>query len=240
MPRFRTVLLTATVLAMPLLVAPLLHGGPAMAQRLGATYDLAQLPQTRGTVAQYLLTPRGDVDGLLLADGTEVHFPPFASTQIVFAIKPGDEVVIQGLRAKALPMVAAMAITNAKTGAIVTMPPGPRGMMAETHEAQGTIKAVLHDTRGEVTGALLDDGTTVRLPPPEAKRVAAQIVVGQPLYARGPGHASQLGRAVFARTIGPDKDHLTQINLPKMMEHGPGMMRERMMGRLGPEGMPRP
>jgi hypothetical protein len=54
--------------------------------------DLQQLPATKGTVSHYTLTPRGDVDGLIMADGTEVHFPPHLSTQLVLAIKPGDAI----------------------------------------------------------------------------------------------------------------------------------------------------
>ena len=61
-----------------LLAATLLAGGVggAVAQGVmnnGATYDSAQLPAIQGKVAEYSLTPRGDVDGLILADGTEVH-----------------------------------------------------------------------------------------------------------------------------------------------------------------------
>ena len=81
------------------------HGrdGAAMAP----LYDPAQLPQFKGKVAQYSLTPRGEVDGLILADGTEVHVPPFVSTQLVFAVKPGDAVTIHGVKAQAIPMVMA-------------------------------------------------------------------------------------------------------------------------------------
>jgi hypothetical protein len=38
------------------------------------------------------LTPRGEVDGLILNDGTEVKLPPHLTGQIVFAIRPGDAV----------------------------------------------------------------------------------------------------------------------------------------------------
>jgi len=41
-----------------------------------AIYDPEQLPVHRGQVQQYTLTPRGDIDGLILADGTEVKTPP--------------------------------------------------------------------------------------------------------------------------------------------------------------------
>ncbi len=54
------------------------------------TYDLSQLPETKGVVKQFTLSPRGGVDGLILQDGTEVNFPPHLGTQVVFAIKPGD------------------------------------------------------------------------------------------------------------------------------------------------------
>jgi len=56
-------------------------------------------------VQQFTLTPRGDIDGLILTDGTEVETPPHLSTQIAYAIRPGDMVTIQGLHAAALPLV---------------------------------------------------------------------------------------------------------------------------------------
>ena len=39
--------------------------------------------EVKGTVAQYSLTPRGAVDGLILLDGTEVLVPPHLTTQLV-------------------------------------------------------------------------------------------------------------------------------------------------------------
>src|SRR5882672_7552097 len=104
--------------------------------RVGAgapIYDFQQLPATKGTVSRYTLTPRGDVDGLILADGTEVHFPPHLSTQLVYAIKPGDAVTVRGLKALSSPLIAAIAITNDATGYTVVdggpgagPGPGPR------------------------------------------------------------------------------------------------------------------
>jgi hypothetical protein len=65
-----------------LLAASLIAGGTGIAgaQQAGR-YDPSQLPAIQGTVGQYSLTPhsltpRGDVDGLILTDGTEVHMPP--------------------------------------------------------------------------------------------------------------------------------------------------------------------
>ena len=106
--------------------------GVAVAQN-AATYDPAQLPAIQGKVAQYSLTPRGDVDGLILADGTEVRTPPHLGTQLVGAVKPGDAVTIRGLRARNLPLVQAMQVSNDAGGPSVTDtgpgggPHGPRG-----------------------------------------------------------------------------------------------------------------
>src|SRR6516165_212242 len=104
-----------------LLAGSLLIGlGGAAGAQLASTYDPAQLPEIKGKVAQYTLTPRGDVDGLILNDGTEVHFPPSASTELVFAVHPGDAVTIHGMKARAVPMVAAASVTNDASGATVT------------------------------------------------------------------------------------------------------------------------
>ena len=54
------------------------------AQTTGYVWDPSQLPETKGTVKQYTLTPRGDVDGLILNDGTEVKLPPHLSSQVVY------------------------------------------------------------------------------------------------------------------------------------------------------------
>jgi hypothetical protein len=182
--------------------------------QMGTTYDPAQLPAIKGKVAQYIPTPRGDVDGLLLDDGTEVQVGPGASTQLVFAIKPGDSVTIHGLKARALPMVAAASVTNDATG--VTVLGGPPHMREGAQVAvEGHVKAALHDPRGETNGVLLDDGTVVRLPPPEAKKLGDTLAVGKDIVVRGEGYAGPLGKSVGAREIGPDAAHLTRIAGPR-------------------------
>jgi len=80
-------------------------GPPPPAPGAAPVYDPQQLPIQRGQVQQFTLTPRGDIDGLILTDGTEVETPPHLSTQIAYAIRPGDMVTIQGLHAAALPLV---------------------------------------------------------------------------------------------------------------------------------------
>ncbi len=230
MSRLKSALLAATLLVGA--------GGFALAQS-GPTYDPAQLPTVKGKVAQFTLSPRGDIDGMLLDDGTEVHVGPGISSELAFTLKPGDAVTIHGLKAKSVPMVAAASITNDATGTTVT------GRMGRGHdergaslEAEGTVKQVLHAPRGEVNGVLLDNGTVVRLPPQEATRLAAQLAVGQKLFVRGMGVASPLGKVVMARQLGPDRTKLTEVAGPRFPGrdgmHGPrGMMRGHD-GHMGP------
>jgi hypothetical protein len=220
--------------------------GLAMAQPAARTtgaapmYDPAQLPQVKGKVAQYSLTPRGDVDGLILADGTEVHVPPFVSTQLVFAVKPGDSVTIHGLKARAIPMVAARSITNDASGATVLVAaprgPGHHGEGAAL-EAEGKVAALLHTPRGEANGIRLEDGTIVRLPPPEAKRLAETLAVGKSVVVRGEGYAGPLGRVIAARQLGETKESLKDVAAPRHGERrfGPGM-RHGMHGHDGERG----
>jgi hypothetical protein len=205
-PSLRTALL-ATAL-MGLAVADVAYA------QLGTTYDTDQLPAVKGKVAQYLPTPRGDVEGLLLTDGTEVQLGPFASTQLVFAVKPGDEVTIHGLHARALPMVAAASVTNDATGVTVLGGP-PRLREPAEVDIAGTVKMPLHDLRGEVNGVLLADGTVLRLPPPEARKFADLLVPGHAVVARGAGYAGPLGKAIATSAIGPDADHLTEVPRPR-------------------------
>ncbi len=182
----------------------------------GLNFDPAQLPEIKGKVAQYTLTPWGDVDGLILDDGTEIQLPPHMSTGLVYAVRPGDSVSIRGLKARATAMVVAASITNTATGATISS-------QAE-HTAQdvtGVVKATLHTPRGDAGGVLLQDGTVVRLPPPEFSKLADILAVGKTITVRGEGTTTPLGHVIAAREIGATPDKLTKVGRP----HMEGMMR---------------
>jgi hypothetical protein len=193
----------------------------------GEIYDLQQLPATKGTVSRYTLTPRGDVDGLILADGTEVHFPPHLSTQLVYAIKPGDAVTVRGLKALNAPLVAAIAITNDATGNTVVdngpvagPGPGPGGAR-QAMSLQGRVQMSLHGPRGELNGAMLEDGTIMRLPPPEAERLAPLLMPGQAIIVQGEGLATAMGRVVEVEAIGRSQTELNFVQRPGPPPRGP-------------------
>lgn len=189
-------------------------------------YDPRQLPAEQGQVQQFTLTPRGDIDGLILTDGTEVKTPPHLSTEIAYSIKPGDTVTIHGLHAVALPLVQAVSISDEATGRTVVDdgPPPPRGgpaLSAEpglASELQGRVRMALHGPRGEVNGALLADGTVLRLPPPQAERFATLLQPGQTVVAQGSEYANALGKIFEASQLGPSRDQLSAVEPPP----GPG------------------
>lgn len=207
------------------------HGSPSS---MAPIYDVAQLPEIKGTVTQYSLSPRGEIVGLILGDGTEVYLPPFVSTQVAFVVKPGDAVTIHGLRAKALPLVAARAVTNDATGAKVLVT-GPRGWRGggPTIEAQGVVAAPLHTPRGQVDGVRLEDGTQVRMPPGEAKRLADMLAPGKTVVVRGEGYSGPLGKSVVAMQIGPDAANLAPVARPRPGEGRGKQFREMREHRHG-------
>lgn len=87
---------------------------------------------------------------------------------------------VHGLKAHAIPMIQAMSVTNNATH-ITIVTQRMRGGRSEddTIEDQGRIRAQLHNSDGNVDGVLLEDGTTVDLPDPEAVRLRARLAIGQ-------------------------------------------------------------
>ena len=212
-----------------LLAATLLAGaaGGAIAQE-AANLRPSQLPAIQGKVAEYSLTPRGDVDGLILTDGTEVHLPPHLGTQLVFAVKPGDAVTVHGLRARAIPMVQAMSVSNDATGNTVTDNGradrrGPRGTeqaLTAQGRDQGTASRPAGRPERRAAGGRHDR------PPAAAGSAAAGLAnwrPGAPLYVQGDGFAGPLGRVIAAQSLGPNANQLTQVarrRLPRPPDRG--------------------
>jgi hypothetical protein len=199
-------------------VAPRDAEGPA------PFYDPAQLPSFNGKVQQFTLSPRGEIDGLILSDGTEVKTPPHLSTSIAYAIKPGDAVTIHGLRAAAIPLLQATSITDHTSGrTIVDAGPGPRPEgprqisrtdAAGVVEVQGAIRMSLHGARGEINGILLADGTVLRLPPDAASNMGSLLQPGRVIVAQGDELSNPIGRVLEVRAIGSSRTDLTPIDSP--------------------------
>jgi hypothetical protein len=83
-----------------------------------------------GTVTRFTLTPRGDLDGLILGDGTQVRVPPHLSAELAAAVKPGDAVTVSGVRSPTGALFIAASVTdNASNQTVVDRGPPAAGLM---------------------------------------------------------------------------------------------------------------
>jgi hypothetical protein len=92
---------------------------------------------------------------------------------------------------------------------------------------QGRVREPLYGPRGDINGALLDDGTQIHLPPDQASSLGQDLQAGRMLIAQGYGVAGAYGRSVDAQQIGENATQLVQV--------GPGPL-----GPRGPRGRRRP
>jgi hypothetical protein len=77
--------------------------------------------------------------------------------------------------------------------------------------ASGVIKALTYARRGEIDGAVLDNGTIVHVRPPAGMQYASLFRVGAPLAASGYGTANTYGRSFEATAIGPSAGQMQTV-----------------------------
>ncbi|HWF94278.1 MAG TPA: hypothetical protein VG291_04890 [Xanthobacteraceae bacterium] len=81
-------------------------------------------------------------------------------------------------------------------------------------ETEGTVAP-----KGELRGALLQDGSTVRIGPKEAQRFANLLRPGASMAVRGDGIETPYGRVIESREIGCDLAHLEPAKDPNHEKH---------------------
>lgn len=197
-------------------------GGSLPPPPVGALVPIAPVAPEAGTVAtgrvqQWLLNPDGDADGLLLADGTQVAFPPHLSVAIMQLLKLGDTVRVDGWRAPSVPVVRMQSLSaNGRT--VIDQPPVP-GMLPPPRapgalgamSAGGRIERLLYTDRGDVQGVMLADKTIVRFPPHIGAMYSTQLRPGAPLYARGWGTRGVLGASMEATSLGVSPETVRDV-----------------------------
>ncbi|MBC8635561.1 hypothetical protein IAG25_01950 [Caballeronia sp. EK] len=167
--------------------------------------DPESLPETRGKVTRFLLNPHGEIDGIVLGvrQALQVHFPPHLSRQIARQVAVGDEVRVRGVKPRGADMIAAVSLTP-KNGKVI-LDEGPHHD-GEKHqkphverkpmEASGEVVLSLFGPKGELRGALLDDGTSLRMPPHAAAELTAYLAPGAHVQAWGHGIRNRHGRTI--------------------------------------------
>lgn len=181
--------------------------------------DPACLPANKGTVDRFLLSPHGEADGLLLTEGTEVHFPTHMAKRVLAALRPGDTVTVRGLRPRGTDMLVAVSLQAGDAAPIVDEGRGKHHHdhhkdgehKAEKHaesferastDLEGMVRKVLHGPRGEPRGALMEDGCIVRMPPHAAEALHSKLAAGHKLAARGESLTNALGTVLLAEEVG--------------------------------------
>jgi hypothetical protein len=194
-------------LALATLTSASAHAQPAPPQ-LPPRVVSAPTSARDGTIQQVLLTPRGDIDGLLLGDGTAVRFPPHAVIDVT-QLRAGSAVHVEGSRV-ADPDGATLFDARVTIGASVVAdagrPPPPPGDPRATEPAltsltvHGRVTRVLANPDGVADAVVLDDGTMIHVGPGDAL-ARAGVAKGVELTATGLGGAYPTGRSIAADTV---------------------------------------
>jgi hypothetical protein len=175
--------------------------------------------EVEGTVSQYLLNPRGEVDGLLLDDCTVIKFPPHLARELVQVIKPKERVHANG-HLEAERLLKGHVIANPATGRAIReikpAPPERAGTLSALQplSVAGTIRVVRRNPHGEVDGVIFEDGTLLHFPPHAGRQFAKLLRKGQLLAAVGFGTVNDLGQTVAVAMVGPSADALTLVEPP--------------------------
>jgi hypothetical protein len=171
--------------------------------------DPACLPETRGKVTQFLLNPHGELDGLVLntAGSTlQVHFPPHMTKQVMKHISVGNAIRVHGVKPRDANVIAAVSLTSAQGAELVDEGPQHHGPKAPKPEGkpmdvQGEVTLSLYGPKGELRGALLDDGTSLRMPPHAAAELVDYLSPGACVQAWGNGVKNKYGRTIDVHDI---------------------------------------
>jgi len=128
---------------------------------------------------------------------------------------------VHGRRTSDTPLVKPDVIINVTEGTSFTvpyrldlpMPPREERPTITELKAAGTIEVLLYDhLKGGVNGALLSDGTQVRLPPDVGEHFNASLQTNMDVEVRGYGIATPYGTALEAFAIGRKGHPLTHLD----------------------------
>lgn len=174
-----------------------------------------------GVIERYLIDPRGEVEGLLLVDGTHMYVTSRAADQVIRALKPEDHVQVVGRRKSNERLVQPDVIKNLTRGTTFIVPlrldlpmqEQARRLSVTEMNATGTIRLLLyHPMKDIVQGMILSDDTQVRLPLDAGEELRRSFQVGDKVVIKGNGTTNQFGRAIEVVAIGRDPASLVPVD----------------------------
>jgi hypothetical protein len=180
------------------------HAGSKRAERAGAGQTRKQAVDS--SFQRWLVSPRGDALGILLADDTIVKLPKGAAAQA--SLKPGDALHVEG-RSHQVDQAKVIAhATVSKEGKVLFAENGKADQRAERDQgarlqpmtATGKVIAVIPARKGALLGVVLDDGTTVIFGHGTAGSDVV-VKVGDSVTVEGRGGTYPIGTGIAAQSI---------------------------------------
>jgi hypothetical protein len=163
-----------------------------------------------GEVENYLLSPLGYVQGLILNNGLQVNFPPHLGMSVAKTVKVGDRITITGHAGNRYPlgqMVMADSITNSQTGRTIEHEPPESPPMRLSNSnynnisVQGRAKTWIIGQEGEIHGVILSDGTQVWVPASIGSKISNLAKQDVTVQAEGTGIRNNYGQALEAYSL---------------------------------------
>lgn len=131
--------------------------------------DPLSLPSTAGDVARFLFNAEGHADGFLLTNGQQVHFPPHLSQALLARVRVGSSVLVRGFKPRRADVLVALSLTThaghtlEDSGAAALGQPKGYSGKPQPVQLDGVVTRRIYAPHGEVCGALLEDGTLLRM-----------------------------------------------------------------------------
>jgi len=209
------------LLLLPILV-PMISAAQTRDSNADFWFDPTQLPSFTGTVERYLVNPRGDTDALLLREGAQIVFPPEFGDAVRHVAPAGRPIIVWGIRARKAPVITMLAFApTAQAEPVVVdrvywrLVGRNAADQAERLTVAGVVKTPYYTPQGDVTGAVLEDGSVVLVPPGAAETLHDLLRPGAKLAAEGRGVAGDAGRAIAAERIGDSAETLRPLPAPQ-------------------------
>lgn len=170
--------------------------------------DPASLPEKKGKVSQFLVNPHGELDGLILGRSLLVHFPPHLGRQVARHVSVGSTVRVRGVKPRGADVLAAVSLTAEDNAVIIDNGPGEtsHGMhpiegRRKPGEATGRVMLSLFGPKGELRGALLENGISLRMAPHAASELVDYLTPGTFVHAWGDVVKTRYGTTLDAESI---------------------------------------
>lgn len=161
--------------------------------------DPNSLPVVHGVVSHFTVNRRGDIDGVLLEDDRQIHVPPHMGAALEKLVSIGDAIEARYVKPRGVDLYAAVSVSDARGKTLVDQGPlakhGPDGhpkpakkeRATKPVDVAGRVRVTLFAPKGEVCGAVLDDGEQIRVDPKANAELAPYFARGAEIHVWGDG-----------------------------------------------------